>query len=365
MKNIKILIKNILNILLLLFVLNLTIVFSYSIIYIPLKNLNVSDPPRSQLDVYLPHSWALNHFKEFSEMETTYTSYLGYKRKPFKGSTINIDEKGVRNTLNQGIGNEKVFFYGGSTIWGTGVPDSLTIPSIFNKFSDFKYNVTNYGESGYHSFLEYLKYLIHIQKDKLSPDIVIFYDGVNEFNFLEKGNDYIYSNPVESMYKTSFDLTSSIKNQTNNLLEYFKGIFFNPLSKVISRLSKKSEIDIEYNINRSENIIKDAADNSIQNWVLSKNLSERNNIKPYFILQPNLHTSIYNDKYIPLNKDRDSVYKKYYYYLKEGLKKQNFEFYDLIDIFENENDIYIDYCHLTPKGNKIISKKIFEIINKQ
>jgi lysophospholipase L1-like esterase len=358
MKNLRILIKNILNTLLFLFVINFTIVFSYSL-YTSFRSQNNIDS-RTRLEVYLPHTWSSDHFKELGQVKVTYTSYLGYRRLPFKGSTINIDEKGIRNTLNQTNKKGKVFFYGGSTTWGTGVPDSLTIPSLFNKFSNFNHHVINYGESGYHSFQEYLKFLIHIQKDKLSPDIVIFYDGVNEFSFLEKGNHYVYSNPVENRLKKLY----KGQTKTNNLSEYLKSIFLNPLFKVITRLTKKSEVDVKLNINRSESFIKDVVDNTIQNWILSKNLAERNNIKPYFILQPNIYTSTYNDKYIPLNKDRDSVYKKYYTYLKEELKKKNFEYYDLSDIFKNEKDIYIDFCHLTPKGNKIVSKRIYEIINR-
>ena len=153
MKNLRILIKNILNTLLFLFVINFTIVFSYSL-YKSFRSDNRYDSV-SRLEVYLPHTWSLDYYKEFIQLKTTYTSYLGYRRLPFKGSTINIDEKGIRNTLNQGNKKEKVFFYGGSTTWGTGVLDSLTIPSLFNKFSNFNYNVTNYGESGYHSFQEY------------------------------------------------------------------------------------------------------------------------------------------------------------------------------------------------------------------
>ncbi len=37
-------------------------------------------------------------------------------------------------------------------------------------------------------------------------------------------------------------------------------------------------------------------------------------------------------------------------------------FYDLSDLFDNESRIYMDYCHVYEKGNKIIAKKIFEII---
>lgn len=253
-----------------------------------------------------------------------------------------------------------MFFYGGSTIWGTGVPNSLTIPSLFNKFSNYKYNVSNYGEEYYHSFQEYLKYLIHIQKEKLTPDIVVFYDGVNEINFLQKGNDYIYSNPVEIILKEKFSKNETEKNYLKNYLNY---IFFEPLIKVVNSVSKKNDSEIKLNINRTDDFIKEAVDNTIQNWILSKNISDANGIKSFFILQPNLHISSYNDKYISLNKDRDSTYKKYYHYLKEGLKKLNFEFFDLSNVFKNENNVYIDYCHLTPKGNKIISKKIQKIIN--
>ena len=41
-------------------------------------------------------------------------------------------------------------------MWGTGVNDENTIPSLFSVKSKKKYRSVNYGESGYSAYQEYL-----------------------------------------------------------------------------------------------------------------------------------------------------------------------------------------------------------------
>jgi len=69
--------------------------------------------------------------------------------------------------------------FGGSTMWGSGAPDAHTIPSILQSLLGENYDVYNFGEKGYVSTQE-LNYLLLLLAHDRKPDLVIFYDGVND-----------------------------------------------------------------------------------------------------------------------------------------------------------------------------------------
>lgn len=72
--------------------------------------------------------------------------------------------------------------FGGSTLWGTGARDEFTIASLLTaelEKQGLHVEVTNYGESGYVSTQEVILLMTLLQKGSV-PDLVIFYDGVND-----------------------------------------------------------------------------------------------------------------------------------------------------------------------------------------
>jgi lysophospholipase L1-like esterase len=96
-----------------------------------------------------------------------------------------IDPDGFRRTPGSVTepGSYGVFFFGGSTVWGTGVPDSCTIPAqllrLLNAHSHLEFDVRNYGQLGYVSTQELLELLFQL-RDGNVPDLVIFLDGMND-----------------------------------------------------------------------------------------------------------------------------------------------------------------------------------------
>ena len=60
-----------------------------------------------------------------------YYPYVGWRRAPFKGTTIEIDQNGIRVTPGADCSAKsfKVFTFGESSMWGTGSPDWGTIPA--------------------------------------------------------------------------------------------------------------------------------------------------------------------------------------------------------------------------------------------
>lgn len=104
-------------------------------------------------------------------MKTEYKSFISWRRKLYVSKYTNI--KGQyqnRISTNEGIDNS-VWFFGGSTVWGTGVSDDNTIPSFFAKISGER--VSNFGETGW-STRQSLNQLINLIGDGKNPKAIIF-----------------------------------------------------------------------------------------------------------------------------------------------------------------------------------------------
>jgi lysophospholipase L1-like esterase len=150
--------------------------------------------PFEAADIYSDPAWAHSYYTEFERTGSQragnlqWHSYIYWRRKPFAGSYINIDTDGIRQTTmpdprQAAAGTAlKVFMFGGSTMWGVGVSDAATIPSILAKELEREgvvAEIVNFGESGYVSTQEVIALMLQLQKGHI-PDLVIFYDGVND-----------------------------------------------------------------------------------------------------------------------------------------------------------------------------------------
>jgi len=144
---------------------------------------------RFKADTYADRSWARAYYAELQRAwELRWSSYVYYRRKPFHGKHINVDRQGLRATTAlpprlraQGT-PVKIFMFGGSTLWGTGARDAHTIPSILAgelQKSGLRPEITNFGETGYVSTQGVITLLLQLRNGH-RPDLVIFYDGVND-----------------------------------------------------------------------------------------------------------------------------------------------------------------------------------------
>lgn len=117
---------------------------------------------RIHADAYGDAAWLEDYYRELEASgRVAWKPYVYWRREPFKGEYINIDARGVRRTLPASPLAEEaveVYFLGGSTMWGTGVRDNYTVPSLVARecVGDGIGNVaiTNWGETGYVSTQE-------------------------------------------------------------------------------------------------------------------------------------------------------------------------------------------------------------------
>ncbi len=140
-------------------------------------------------DAYRDARWPAEYCKEHEGVVMEWHPYTYWRRRPLEAQHINVDERGFRRTWNQpvapgrcGADRVRIFVLGGSTIWGPAVRDDYTVPSHLSKLlaeGDLCVEVLNLGETGYVSTQELILLQIHLQRGDI-PDLVVFYDGVNE-----------------------------------------------------------------------------------------------------------------------------------------------------------------------------------------
>ena len=135
---------------------------------------------------FLAQPWADAYRDEWLESNVAhYVPYVGFRRTPnYTGRYINLDEASNRHTENpcSGPDAERIFMFGGSTLWGTGARDAYTIPSHLSAqlcAQGRAVAITNYGETGYTTNEETVQLIQELKRGQV-PAMVIFYDGIND-----------------------------------------------------------------------------------------------------------------------------------------------------------------------------------------
>jgi lysophospholipase L1-like esterase len=141
-------------------------------------------------EAYQSEPWAAQYFSALSRVHMRWYPYAYWKPVPMTSPYLNIDADGNRVTWRQlhraGAPQRppvRLFMIGGSTLWGTGVRDDYTLASLISRrFAgnpNYDLEVTNLGVIGYVSTQELLL-LYQMLRRGQRPDLVIFYDGVND-----------------------------------------------------------------------------------------------------------------------------------------------------------------------------------------
>ena len=114
-----------------------------------------------------------------------YDPYLGWRVLDAQSRYVNV-RHGIRRSYEPaaatGADPLKVFFMGGSALFGAFQRDEHTIPSEFARLAEadgIPVRVANFGQPGYVNWQEVLL-LEQLVSGPSRPDLVVFYDGYNE-----------------------------------------------------------------------------------------------------------------------------------------------------------------------------------------
>jgi hypothetical protein len=140
-------------------------------------------PERSQADAFESADAAADYFKEFERARhTAWRSYVYFRRLPFDGQRIRVDQHGFRRTPTVPNPRFMVWLFGGSVAWGTGVSDDQTLAAELQKSlleQSLPTQVFNFAESGWVSQQNFAMMSMALRCGA-APDAVVWLDGSND-----------------------------------------------------------------------------------------------------------------------------------------------------------------------------------------
>ena len=266
---------------------------------------------------------------------------------------------------------EKIYIFGGSTIFSAEVPDTYTIPSylqrLINTTSKDSYEVINMGMPAVTTTGQYNRLQdLHLH----SKDIVVFYDGVNDAL-----QSLYYGRTTGSLASKNLAQIKTLTLAQKSLLEFHAQ--WRNKSDFVKYLLDPHDFELPDHMKDKGrllellNAMKEHTNNQIE---MSQKFATDKGARFVHVLQPHLFSDDIFTAYekrlvayaLPGFKEALSLG---YQGLEELIiehRTQGVESYDLSDIFNirHENEEYfLDFCHTAHAGNKVIASEIYRILN--
>jgi len=288
-------------------------------------------------------------YREKEQLATQYIPYVAWGKKPFSGKTITINSEGDRThhlTTDQPI--KHVRFFGGSTMWGTGVDDQNTIPAHFNELHP-DYRVYNHGQSGFVSRQE-LARLINLVNQKFPMDLVIFYDGCNDAHSVCEGIGPInghrevakMADKLEHRWEVADVLTGSVRT-------------------VIQKIIKKGK-EAPNKCLEDPAYARLVASTMVNNWKIARSVAALGGAEFHAILQPVAAVGHPNIEYMEA-RGAKTKWDIIYPLVQEIKEREHLDWvHDFTNAFDVKKYIYIDGCHVNSLGNQIIARRLSEML---
>lgn len=301
-------------------------------------------------------------FADYNRVQHQYEPFVGWKTLPYNGTTLHISDEGQRSvpaTRYEEKKGQTVHFFGGSTMWGEGSDDAHTIPALFNAKNP-QLEVYNHAQLAYNSRQE-LDALISLYATGSKPDIVIFYDGVNDAAFLcPKEIKKLPAHRLVPMYREKLYAGKSA------LAKDIAGkIFIDNTLKVIRKFTYEPSPDnTPYDCVSNPEKAEQIAEMMMKNWEMAHEIVTKRNGKFFAVLQPAAFIGNPKTDHLTLDEELGKNFKEIYQRLKTKIATRNHSWIiDLSDRFDGNEYIYIDFCHVSPNGNEIIAREISTVVN--
>ena len=324
-------------------------------------------------------SWAQEFRKEDLSRVNVHYSYVPFRIwgvESWNGKYIHNDESEmgvVRRTINptdrscSAQDTVNVWMFGGSAVYGSGVPDWATLPSYLsrnlNAVGRECVTVVNFGVEGYVTNQEVIA-LAEQLKAGQRPDVVIFYDGVNDAGTAAYGSGL----PVPHfLYETT---KTRIEGSVVGRLDFLQQSYaFRAVAALLRKLhSKRSTASMAKEWHTKAVA---ALDNYEANVRFAKALSKAYGFRLYCFWQPSLyyghkHLARFEQERVNASNPETDVWSSaviagYAEAASRSARSGNFVF--LGGVFDSvEETLYIDMMHLTPGGNELAANTIAKYV---
>lgn len=289
---------------------------------------------------------------------------------------FNVHESGFRFTKNQGPWPPReddfvVFFFGGSTTLGSGIPDDETIPSHFQEMASTTFRnrhvyAYNFGQGSYYSVQERILFE-ELLLDNITPDAVVFIDGINEF-----GPGFGLATGVDSDVTRELHALGNRRNAKDKLVYYFHDFLYHiPMVRLANSISLrlggvnfvergKARGAASFTKEQMEDAVKKTLTRYERNQDIVRGVSRMNNSKPLFVIQPHPHYK-YNAEYNVFSSDASYPHVVAYTRMEERIRNTNEPDVLWLGAFQEDKKkaLYVDGIHYTSNFNKEIGTAIY------
>jgi len=348
----------------------------------PTEQLVGEGTPREKVSYYSSQDWAERFWYEFRlSRKQQFYPFVGWRRAPFKGKTIEVDQNGVRLTPGADCraASFKVFTFGASEMWGTGSPSWGTIPAHLQKGLEKVRQgpvcVTNFAESAYVSMQGIIMLLMQLRSGNV-PDVVLFYSIADDvYAGYQSGRAGVLENL--DMLAAKFEG----RREQDTFVDRLRSTYsYSLIDLLMSKLTIANSQQKEPGLSKLvtyESMGVDAAtlsDSIAQdyfgNYMIVSALAQKYGFKHFFFLPPLI--SLGNKPLTPeeqqikhRTESEAALYKLfagvYQAIERESSKYQNL--YSMVHIFDRYNSLmWIDESHVTPIGNQLIAERMLNVI---
>lgn len=341
--------------------------------------------PREKVSYYSSQDWAERFWYEFRlSRKQQFYPYVGWRRAPFKGQTIEVDQNGVRLTPGADCSAKsfKVFTFGASEMWGTGSPSWGTIPAHLQKglekLRPGPVCVTNFAESAHVSMQNVIMLLMQLRSGNV-PDVVLFYTLADD---IYSGYQSGRSGVIENLGQIAARFEVRQETPTFTFVDWLRGTYsYSLIDQLMGKLTianpqQKNEptagklvtyesmgVDVA---TLSDLITRDY----FGSYKIVSALAQEYGFKYFFFVPPTI--ALGNKSLTPeeqkmkYKEERETALHKlsaavHHIVERESSKYQNL--YSMAHIFDQYDSLmWIDDGHATPIGNQVIAERMLAII---
>ncbi len=284
-------------------------------------------------------------YREKKQLHTQYVPYMAWARKPFSGKTTTVNQEGERtHPLTTESPLQHIHFFGGSTMWGSGVDDQNTIPAHFNALYP-EFQAYNHGQAGFVS-RQGLARLTNLVNQNQPMNMIIFYDGCNDSLSLCRSDVSINGHREQAKMAKKLEHRWQIPDN-----------LFGSIGMVIQKIAKKGERPPSQCAGNPE-YAQMVASTLVNNWKIAKTVAALGGADFHAILQPVAPIGHPNIQYLSKRGSQTDFHLVYPLVLEIKEREQLDWIHDFTDVFDVNEYIYIDSCHVNGRGNQIIAQKI-------
>lgn len=338
-----------------------------------IKHTSIQDLP-----YYAAQDWTKTYWREANLSQSYgYEPYIVWRHLPYSSELINYDHQGLRQTPQSdcSVGAYRVFAFGGSTMLGWGAPDWGTIPAYlqrgFEEYLEGPVCVVNLAEDGYGSTQSLVALTLELQSGNI-PDMVIFYDGVNEVIAA-------YESGLPSAHVSLSLIAARFEEQDPLLVTWVRGtrtyalverLLFEPKQKGYG-LRVETPIDAEGGLvsTASRHLADGVAKVYLGNYRIVEALAKEYGFDYYFFLQPHLAVSgkvltneeqTFRSRMDPALADLAREFYGNVAILVDGYE----HLWNLAHVLDQEKiQIWFDEVgHITPEGNRLVALEMIAVI---